>query len=390
MATIGLFGFGCVGQGVYDIIAQSAPEFTIKKIAIKHPEKARSIDASYFTTDHSVLLNDPDIDIIVEAIDDAVVAFDIATVAARKGKKVITANKKMVAENFLALKALHEETKAPILYEASTLSSIPILKMLESYYGFDLIENIEGVFNSTTNYVLSKMHLGVGDYAKVLNDAKELGYAESDPSLDVNGADAKYKLCINIAHAFGLYIAPKDIFTYGIQTIEAVDVEFAKSSGQKIKLIAKAVSFNGDLSAWVMPTLVGDDSYIYNVETEDNCIKLCPSYADDQFYAGKGAGSFPTGSAVVSDIFAANMDYKYAYLKWHQGLQPEHLDDIVIPVYIRYKYEDQIENIAFKRIEQKSTFNNVKYVIGVIALSDLKKSELLNDPSIFVARLYEG
>ena len=273
---IGLFGYGSVGQGIYDILTQSVPSFEIKRIAIKHPEKKRNIDTAIFTTDHDILINDPDIDIIVEAIDDAKASFEIATKTILKGKKFVTANKKMVADNFLALKELSDTHNSPLLYEAASCSSIPILKMLEMYYGYDLIEHIEGIYNSTTNYMLTRLHMGASSYDEVLRDAQSMGFAESDPSLDVSGADAKYKLCINIAHAFGMYIHPDNIYTFGIESITPSDIEFAKKSGQKIKLNAKAISINGDVSCWVMPTCVDDTNYLYNVEGEDNCIKLCP------------------------------------------------------------------------------------------------------------------
>ena len=387
---IGLFGYSSVGQGIYDILTQSVPSFEIKRIAIKHPEKKPNISTAIFTTDHDILINDPDIDIIVVAIDDAKASFEIATKTILKGKKFVTANKKMVADNFLALKELSDTHNSPLLYEAASCSSIPILKMLEMYYGYDLIEHIEGIYNSTTNYMLTRLHMGASSYDEVLRDAQSMGFAESDPSLDVSGADAKYKLCINIAHAFGMYIHPDNIYTFGIESITPSDIEFAKKSGQKIKLNAKAISINGDVSCWVMPTCVDDTNYLYNVEGEDNCIKLCPSYANEQLYVGKGAGGYPTGSAVVSDIFAARENYVYPYSKWNQGLLPEHTDDFFVTIYLRYLGESQIEDLKFARIEQKSVLRNAQKILtGVIKLQDLKKSKINSDKNVFLMDIGE-
>ena len=380
---IGLFGYGNVGQGVYDILTDTVPQFQVQKICIKHPEKTRNIDASYFTTDPLELINDPEIDVIVEAIDDAVAAFEILKLANTAGKKVVTANKKMVAEHYLDIKALYEKSGHAILYEAASCASIPIIRLLETYYGYDLIEYIEGIYNGTTNYILTKLFIGAGTYKEILAEAQTLGYAESDPSLDVNGSDAKYKLCINMAHAYGLYVKPSDIYTYGIETIEPIDIDFAKRSGQKIILNAKAVSNNGDVSCWVMPTFIDEKSLVYGVEDVENCIKLCPSYADEQFYVGKGAGSYPTGSAVVADIFAVERGYPYP--KWKQGLQPEHLDDVQVPIYIRYQYEEQVDDLKFVRVEQKTELNYSKYMTGIVNLADLKRSKVNEDSHVFIA-----
>ncbi|MBL4704918.1 MAG: homoserine dehydrogenase [Flavobacteriales bacterium] len=236
---LGVFGFGCVGTGLYQVLNQTTGlDAEIKKICIKDASKERSIDESYFTTNKDDLLNDDEIDIIVELIDDAEAALDIVTTAFKKGKHVVSANKKMIAENLELLLRLQKESGVSFLYEGSCCASIPIIRNLEEYYDNDMLSSVSGIFNGSTNYILTKMVKEGGSYDEILKEAQDLGFAESDPTLDIEGIDAKYKLGIILFHAFGLITNPKDIFNYGISKINEFDIEFAKQRGLGIKLLA--------------------------------------------------------------------------------------------------------------------------------------------------------
>ena len=214
---LGLFGYGIVGQGLHDVLnSNSGLRAEIARICVKDRSKKRRISMDYFTYDKKDLLNDPEINLIVELIDDADEAFSIVTTAMKKGKSVVTANKKMVAEHLKELVQLQEETNTSFLYEASTCGSIPIIRNLEEYYDNEMLYSVRGIFNGSSNYILSKMFSDGKDFDSVLKEAQDLGYAETDPSLDVDGIDAKYKLIIITLHAYGLFIDPKDVFTLGI------------------------------------------------------------------------------------------------------------------------------------------------------------------------------
>ncbi len=195
--NIGLFGFGVVGEGIYQVLSQK-PQLNanIKKIVIKHPDKKRNAPSELFSTEADEILNDEEIDVVVELIDDADAAFEIVKKAMNSGKSVVSANKKMIAENHLELIELQREKNVSFLYEAAVCGSVPILRNLEEYYDNDLLNYIQGIVNGSTNYILTKMRTENESYEIALKAAQENGFAESDPTLDVEGFDAANKLSI--------------------------------------------------------------------------------------------------------------------------------------------------------------------------------------------------
>ncbi|RYE53192.1 MAG: homoserine dehydrogenase, partial [Sphingobacteriales bacterium] len=237
---IGLFGFGVVGQGLYDIIRGQDLNLELTKIAIKDPSKKRTLPAELFTTDHDEILDNPEINTIVELIDDADAAFRVAKKALSNGKNVVSANKKMIASHLAELVALQNQFGTSLLYEGAVCGSIPIIRNLEEYYDNELLHAVSGIFNGSSNYILSKLYNEGTDYATALSKAQELGFAETDPTLDVGGFDAKFKLTIATAHAYGLFLQPEKIFNIGIQNISENDIRFAKEKGYKIKLVPTA------------------------------------------------------------------------------------------------------------------------------------------------------
>src|SRR5687768_12322091 len=226
---LGLFGFGCVGQGLYHVLHEThGIKAEIKKICVKNKNKARPIAEHFFTFQKEEILNDPEIDIVVELIDDANAAFEIVKTALQHGKAVVTANKKMLAEHLEEIYDLQKKHGKPVLYEGSVCGSIPILRNLEEYYDNDLIQHIEGIFNGSTNYILTKVFEEKKSYESALKQAQELGFAESDPMLDVKGYDAKYKLVIAITHTFGVFVKPEDVINIGIDKISDLDLKYAR------------------------------------------------------------------------------------------------------------------------------------------------------------------
>jgi len=384
---LGLFGFGCVGQGLYDILEKTnSITAEVTKICVKDKNKKRSLPMDYFTFDKNELLNNPDINVIVEVIDTADEAFDIVKTAMANGKHVVSANKKMIAEHFKEIVELQQKHNVSFLYEASSCASIPIIRNLEEYYDNDLLTAFEGIFNGSSNYILSKMVNDNKGYDEVLKIAQDLGFAESDPALDVEGYDSKYKLCILTAHAFGVSIAPENVFTYGIATISDFELKYAKEKGFKIKLFASSKVINGQLGTWVMPQFTNQNFNLYNVENEYNGIVMEGAFSDAQVLIGKGAGSHPTGSAVISDISALTYDYKYEYKKFNRPNRLDRIEDFKIEIFLRYKDEDALKHIHFEKIKEKYQSEDFNYVIGDVKLSSLKASTLTNNKDVFIAQ----
>lgn len=380
--TIGLFGFGVVGQGLYDIISTKDLNIEIKKIAIKNPEKERILPKHLFTTNPDDILNDPEINTVIELINDADAAYEIVTRALKSGKNVVSANKKMIAEHLDELVNLQEKYNSSLLYEGAVCGSIPIIRNLEEYYDNELLHSISGIFNGSSNYILSKIANEGLEYSEALKQAQELGFAEKDPILDVGGYDPKYKLVIAAAHAYGVFVKPELVLNIGIQNFSAADLHFAEEHQLKIKLVPTAKKLDDkELALYVIPKLVPKSDFLYNVENEYNAVSVKAAFADQQLFYGKGAGGHPTGSAVLSDVAALRYDYRYEYKKYHHDKKLKLQNDHVIPVYIRYNHESLINDIHFEFIAEQHKSIELNYVLGGVKISELiaKKQDILND-----------
>jgi len=384
---IGLFGFGCVGQGLLDVLNSSKGfKADIVKICVKDRTKKRSIPMSNFTFDKYDILNDPSINLVVELIDDAEEAFSIVTTAMKSGKNVVTANKMMIAKHFKELVEMQEEYKVSLLYEASAGASIPIIRNLEEYYDNELLYSLRGILNGTTNYILTKMYNEGIAYQEALKEAQEKGFAESDPTLDVEGWDAKYKLCIISGHAYGLFLDPGEVFHYGIKTISKFDIQYAKEKGFKIKLVPYVGKTNENtITSFVLPRFISPDKYLYNVDNEYNGVITEAAFADKQFFCGKGAGGHATGSAVLSDISANSYGYRYEYKKYQQGTVLNYTRNYKLEVYLRYQNEKDRELFGFEEVSEYFSGKFHKYVIGVVNLENLYAlRDKLSDMDVFI------
>ncbi|MBB5623786.1 homoserine dehydrogenase [Pedobacter cryoconitis] len=384
---IGIFGFGVVGQGLHDIIRGQDLNLEIIKIAIKNPDKKRSLDAGLFTTDHDEILNNPEINTIVELIDDADAAFVIAKKALTSGKHVVSANKKMIANHLEELVELQAKYGASLLYEGAVCGSIPIIRNLEEYYDNELLHGISGIFNGSSNYILSKIFNENMPYDVALKQAQELGFAETDPIMDVGGYDPKFKLAIATAHAYGLFIDPDKILNVGIQNLSEQDIQYAREKNYKIKLVPTARKISTkQVVTYVLPKFVKSDDFLYNVENEYNGVTVQAAFADKQFFFGKGAGGHPTGAAVLSDIAALRYGYRYEYKKFHQQNGLIHTDNVNIEVYLRYTHEYTVEKLKIENIVERFSRNDFKYVIGSVSLKSLlANKDLLVQKDVFIA-----
>ncbi|MFV0605215.1 MAG: homoserine dehydrogenase [Niabella sp.] len=371
---IGMFGFGVVGEGLYRVLQQTPSlKARVKKVCIKHPKKKRNAPAELFTTDKDELLNDEEINVIVEMIDDADAAFDIVKTALLNKKEAVSSSKKMVAEHLPELLKLQQKTGRSFLYESSACASIPVIRNLEEYYDNDLLHSIRAIVNGSTNFILTKIFEDNLDFKEALLLAQQLGFAESDPRLDVEGFDAVNKWTLLLNHAYGIVTKPENILFNGIQNINKADAVVAKARGQQIKLIAQAKKLQGGgVGAFVLPQFVTDNSPLAFVKNEYNGVVIESGFADQQFFYGKGAGSLPTASAVLSDIAALRYGYKYEYKKLYHH-EPNVLnDDIYLKVFVSFSDINTVPKEAFEWIEQWHAQEDRKYLSGVISLKKLK------------------
>ena len=367
--VIGLFGFGVVGEGLYKVLQQSKSlEATIKRVCIKDPQKPRQAPAKLFTTNKDELLLDDEINVIVEVIDDSKAAFEIVSTAVKNGKAVVSASKKMLAENLPAILALQKEYQTPFLYEAAACASIPVIRNLEEYYDNDLLHAVRAIVNGSTNFILTKMFEEQLDFADALALAQQLGFAESNPVLDVEGYDAVNKWCLHLIHAFGIVAHPTSILFSGIQNIQLTDALVAKEKQYEIKLVAQAIKLkNGNVAAFVLPQFVRKDDHLAFVKNEYNGVEIESGFADKQFFYGKGAGSFPTASAILSDISALRYGYRYEYKKLYYQ-QPDQLSsNVYLRVYLSYQAEQFVIKNDFELIEELHVNNDRKYLVGIIS-----------------------
>jgi homoserine dehydrogenase len=385
---IGLFGFGCVGQGLWKVLHETrGVKAEIGRICIKNPEKPRPLPAHFFTTDPDDILNDPGIDIVVELIDDAEAAFRLVSAALERGKSVVTANKKMIAHHLPELHALQQKTGASLLYEGACCASIPIIRNLEEYYDNDLLTSVEGIFNGTTNYILSKVFEENKSFDEALRLAQENGFAESDPRLDLEGFDPKYKLCILLLHAFGVFVEPESVFHFGIHRLNAFDAEFARRRGGSLKLVARCYRQGDQVGAYCIPRFVPGNHRYSSVRNEYNAVTLESAFSEQQVFVGKGAGDKPTGCAVLSDISALRYQYKYEYRKWQQNGSFFNTSDTELQLYVRYSTGAAVADSDFTEIKERFMSGDTNYTIGRIPIRKLQQAAWLADPRVSVVEI---
>ena len=389
---IGLFGFGVVGQGIYEVLRKAKnANAEIMKICVRDPRKPRrvEVDPALFTTSVDEILDSPNVNLIVEVINDPEAAYQIVKRAMLRGIPVVSGSKTMLARHLPELIELQKTRHVALLYDASSCGSIPVIRNLEEYYDNDLLLEVKGILNGSSNYILSRVFDHAEPYADALAQAQRLGFAESDPSFDIEGYDSLFKLVIITVHALGVYVAPERIFTYGISTIHDSDIRYAREKGVKIKLVAQVVKVSEEhFTMFVMPEFVTPDKYIYSVDDEYNGVVIRGECYDRQFMFGKGAGSLPTASSILSDIMARLHDYRYEYKKMNYLQLPEYTTDITLKIYVRYRETDVRSILSFERIHEQYISDESNYLIGEIRLSELMaKRQQLSGQDLFLANI---
>ena len=381
--NIGLFGFGVVGEGIYQVLkSKSSLGLTIEKIVIKHKEKERNAPKELFSVDAKDIIENESIDVVVELIDNANEAFDIVKRAMKKGKSVVSGNKKMIAENLSELLRIKDENNVSFLYEAAVCGSIPILRNLEEYFDNDLLHYVKGIVNGSTNYILTRMEQSGLSFDKALEEAQEKGFAESNPKMDVEGFDATFKLILITLHAFGKITDENQVLRKGITALTEFDFHYAKEKGYSIKLLAKSsVNEKGEIeNLSVLPGFLCQSDALSSTDNEYNGLLIGSNLSDEQFLKGKGAGRYPTSSAVLSDLSALKYDYKYGFKKGLHTTSPFRNQSIESKIYFSCDISEDIPLDLFSKIEESFNGSIKKYVIGWVKMARIaEKGYLTND-----------
>ncbi len=370
--TIGAFGLGCVGQGFLELLsANGGTAAHVKHVCVKDRTRERHVNGARLTYEALDILADNDVHTIVELTNDPLLALHVITRALTTGRNAITASKKVVAENLGDLIQLQRLTGQALLYEASCAASIPVLRALETHFSGEEVSRIEGILNGTTNYILTKAQEHEISPNEALRQAQEAGFAEVDSSSDLSGADARYKLTILIAHAFGTIVRPADILCHGIEGLREEDLAFGKENGWTLRLIASAHVSEEGLSAHVLPAFVPSTDAFAFVRNEYNAVRIEGAHSGTHVLQGKGAGKLPTGLAVLSDVQQLIRGGGYAYAKVNERAPRLSRGDERIDVYARIPVTHQELLARFDRIKPLGATTDAIQVTGTIAVNEL-------------------
>lgn len=345
MANFAIMGFGTVGKGVAEVLRMNSASIAEKigeplnlKYILHRRDLSDSPYADLIVKDFSILENDPELDVVVECIGGAKAALEFTRRALLAGKHVVTSNKEVVASHGKELLAIAKEKNVNYLFEASVGGGIPVLRPLFQCLAGNQIEEIAGILNGTTNYILTRMVVGGVSFQEALQEAQEKGYAEADPTADVEGLDACRKICILSDLAWGREVSPDLVSTQGISAIDLQDVAIASGAGYRIKLLGRAKKLSdGRQAAWVAPHLVPVTSPIATVDDVYNAIMIRGNAAGDTMFYGRGAGSLPTASAVMGDVIdVLNHREKRRSIGWIESAQLADMErDVPLYWYLR-------------------------------------------------------
>lgn len=359
---IGLVGFGTVGTGVwetlernFDLISNRAGVRTeIMRIAVRDIKKARAVGAPIekFTTQWQDVVTDPAVDIVVELIGGTTVAYDIVQAALKARKPVVTGNKALLAERGKELFALSREMNTPIHFEAAVAGGIPIIKAVQDSFVGNRILSMAGIINGTSNYILERMtDAGLG-YPEALKEAQELGYAEADPTLDVNGWDAAHKAILLATLSYGFSIDPESVYVRGIEMVRAIDIDFAKRLGFVVKLLCVVREHDdGTIEIRTQPSFIPKSHVLSSVNGVFNAVALNGDASGESLFYGRGAGKGPTASSCVADIVEAALGLRHeaghrGFLPYQDQGQVMKIEDTETPYYVRFDVTDEPGVIA--------------------------------------------
>jgi homoserine dehydrogenase len=349
---VGLLGFGTIGSSVYRLIQKehdqilegTGVDLQVKKVLeLDHSKAPADAPKGLFTSDFAEIVDDAEIDVVVELIGGTGAAFTFLDEAMRKGKNVVTANKQLLASKGEALFTLARDEGRHLRFEASVAGAIPIIKVMRESMIAAELHTVYGIVNGTTNYILSRMYNDEGDYADILKQAQQLGYAEADPTADVGGGDAAAKMAILGSIAFHSRVTLSDVAMEGIQSITLDDVRYAKNLGFVVKLIGAARLIDGQVSVRVFPALVPLDHPLASITGANNAVFARGDAIGEIMLMGPGAGGMPTATAVVSDIVSIANTKDVGFLQscsCYRSLPFYPADEVESAFFIKMNVED--------------------------------------------------
>ena len=380
---IGLAGLGNVGAGVYknlqrngDLLAErTGARFVVQKIVVNDPTKDRGFSPpdGVLTTSWRDLIDDPDIDVVVELIGGVAEASQLVRAALAAKKMVITGNKALLAEEGHELVALAEKEDVPLYFEAAVAGGIPIIKVVREALVGNHIQAIYGIINGTSNYILTRMAEAELDYPVALREAQELGYAEADPALDVNGGDAAHKAIILAWLSYGLWVKQENVYVDGVENVCRADIAFARTLGYAIKLLAVIrLDESNRVEVRVQPSLVPDSHILASVNGVFNAVTVRGDVVGETLYYGSGAGQDATSSAVISDLVdaAENLDNEAGC----QGFAPHGLYGEAMPI-------DETVSAYYVRLQVRDVPGVIAQISRAIASSDIGLSSVVQPES---------
>lgn len=389
--NIGLLGLGVVGSGVVEVLArqqeklrdETGIKIQIVKSLVRVGEDKSQIAQKYgfeLVTDIQDIINDPNIDVVVELIGKVHPAKEFITQALENGKHVVTANKDLIAQHGVELNQVAKSHQVSLFYEASVAGGIPILRTMINNYLADEITNVLGIVNGTTNYMLTKMLTEGLSYDEALQKAQELGFAESNPTNDVDGIDAAYKMVILSQFAYGMDVKMSDLSIEGIRQVSAEDVAFAKKAGYEIKLIGRTRKIQDAIEVSVGPTLVSVNHPLASIKNEYNGVYLESTGINQSMFYGPGAGALPTATSVVSDLLAIAINRKNQqpaplFNNYHRPTKLLH-DSQIVDRYYLYIQTNQINEIVAIISEYKLVYQQQSDEKYQVILDDIAKDKL--------------
>jgi len=378
--NIAILGFGTVGYGVYEL-AQKVPEVDVKYILDlkKHDDiSAKSV------TDINEILNDASVDTVVELIGGHHPAYDFIVASLKSGKNVITANKLVICEHYEELTALAKENKVALRYTAAVGGGIPWLTNLERTIKTSSVHKIRGIFNGTTNYILDAMHSTSAQFEDALKEAQKLGFAEADPSSDIDGLDTKRKIAISSNIAFGIVTDSNEVNVIGIRNVTAEAIKDCEAHGYICRLIAKARRCDEGVSAWVEPTFVKNDTVYASVTQNFNHISIDADNLGYGSFFGYGAGRYPTAFTVVNDVIDVANGNKKTYNENMEKISINN-DIVAHSYYIITSLVDEIKELGIKETWKYGVLTEP---ISIRKMHTLYAKLLEKDPKIFIAGVY--
>lgn len=351
---VGILGFGTVGSGVYRMLADNQEAIARKvgfpvevaKIGIRDASKSRSLSQEMFTTDLRSIVDDPSIDVVLELIGGVEPTGEIVERALQNGKNVVTANKELMAKHGSRLVTIAKEKGLDLHYEAAVGGGIPLVQPLKHQLAGNDVLKMMGILNGTTNYILTAMQEEGADFSDVLADAQAKGYAEADPTADVDGYDASYKISILASIAFGKQVPIEEVYREGIRGVTKLDMQYAETLGYRIKLLGIVDAVADDrVRVRIHPAFLPKSHPLASVNGVYNGLWLHGDFVGDVMFSGRGAGSDPTASAVVGDLIDVGRNLaaggRGSAIPYGTGMQTEPIDTLVTGYYLRLKVNDR-------------------------------------------------